>query len=154
MTSLTRRATIGFVAGALARPALAQGSSTVRFIPHADLSALDPIWTTAYIVRNHGYLVFDTLYATDSAFQVRPQMAEGHEVSDGGLTWTIRLRDGLRFHDGAPVLARDCVASIKRWAVRDGFGQTGLSQDWGSKRSRALSAMVFGERSCFVLDTG
>ena len=130
MTALTRRATLGsFAIGALARPALAQGGGgTVRFIPHADLSALDPVWTTAYIVRNHGYMVFDTLYATDGAFQVRPQMAEGHEVSDGGLTWTIRLRDGLRFHDGAPVLARDCVASIRRWAVRDGFGQTLMAQ--------------------------
>ncbi len=130
MTALTRRATLGgLAAGALARPALAQGGAgTVRFIPHADLSALDPVWTTAYVVRNHGYMVFDTLYATDGAFQVRPQMAEGHEVSDEGLTWTIRLRDGLRFHDGAPVLARDCVASIRRWAARDGFGQTLMAQ--------------------------
>ena len=130
MTVLTRRAALGgLAAGALARPALAQGSAgTVRFIPHADLPALDPIWTTAYIVRNHGYMVFDTLYATDAAFRVRPQMAEGHEVSDGGLTWTIRLRDGLRFHDGTPVLARDCVASIRRWAARDGFGGTLMAQ--------------------------
>ena len=130
MTVLTRRATLGgLAAGALARPALAQaGGGTVRFIPHADLSALDPIWTTAYVVRNHGYMVFDTLYATDGAFRVRPQMAEGHEVTDDGLTWTMRLRDGLRFHDGAPVLARDCVASIRRWAARDGFGQTLMAQ--------------------------
>ena len=126
MTVLTRRATLGgLAAGALARPALAQGGSgTVRFIPHADLSALDPVWTTAYIVRNHGYLVFDTLYATDSAFRVRPQMAEGHEVSDDGLTWTIRLRDGLRFHDGAPVRSRDCVASLRRWCARTCSGRS------------------------------
>ena len=135
MPTLTRRATLaGLAAGALAapglaRPALAQGAAnTLRFIPSADLSALDPIWTTAYVVRNHGYMVFDTLYATDAAFQVHPQMAEGHVIGDGGLTWSIRLREGLRFHDNTPVLARDCVASIRRWAARDGFGQTLMAQ--------------------------
>ncbi|SDR57616.1 peptide/nickel transport system substrate-binding protein [Rhizobiales bacterium GAS113] len=143
MASFTRRATLGALAGAalaplarpdlagpaLAGPALAQGAAnTLRFVPHADLSALDPIWTTAYVVRNHGYMVFDTLYAVDSKFQLRPQMAQGHEVTDDGRVWTIRLRDGLMFHDGAPVLARDCVASIRRWAARDGFGQTLMAQ--------------------------
>ena len=130
MTVVTRRAALaGLAAGALARPALAQqAAATVLFIPHADLPALDPIWTTAYIVRNHGYLVFDTLYATDGAFRVQPQMADGHEVTDAGLTWTIRLRDGLRFHDGERVLARDCAASIRRWAARDGFGGTLMAQ--------------------------
>ena len=120
MTVLTRRATLGgLAAGALARPALAQGGSgTVRFIPHADLSALDPVWTTAYIVRNHGYMVFDTLYATDSAFRVRPQMAEGHVVEDGGLSWTITLRPSLRFHDGEPVRAADAV--VRRRTILDG----------------------------------
>ncbi len=74
------------------------------------------------MARNHGYMVFDTLYAHDAAFRARPQMAAGHTVAADGRTGTIRLRDGLRFHDGAPVLARDCVASIRRWAARDGFG--------------------------------
>lgn len=102
-------------------------SSTLRFIPQADLGSLDPILTTSYAVRNYGYMVFDTLYAMDSGFRVRPQMAEGHEVSDGGLTWTIRLREGLRFHDGTPVRAQDCVASIRRWGARDGLGQSILA---------------------------
>ena len=133
MTSFTRRfalAALGVAALApLARPALAQGAaSTLRFVPQADLSALDPIWTTAYVVRNHGYMVFDTLYAMDSRFGVRPQMAQGHEVSDDKRVRTIRLRDGLEFHDGTPVLARDCAASIKRWTARDGFGQTLMAQ--------------------------
>jgi peptide/nickel transport system substrate-binding protein len=130
MRPIPRRTALAAIAGAaLAQPALAQGAaSTLRFIPSGALSALDPIWTTAYVVRNHGYMVFDTLYATDSRFQVRPQMAEGHEVADDGLTWTIRLREGLRFHDGTPVLARDCVASIRRWAARDGFGQSLMAQ--------------------------
>ncbi len=122
---ITRRTALGAsLAVALSRPALAQATSTLRFIPTTALPALDPIWTTGYVVRNHGYMVFDTLYATNSAFEVKPQMAQGHEVADNGLTWTITLRNGLRFHDGAPVLARDCVASIKRWAARDGFGQS------------------------------
>jgi peptide/nickel transport system substrate-binding protein len=134
MPVVTRRAILGAAAAAvaapvLARPALAQAANkTLFFVPQADLSGLDPIWTTGYVVRNHGYMVFDTLYATDSKFQVKPQMAEGHEVADNGLTWNIRLRDGLKFHDGAPVRARDCVASIKRWAVRDGFGATLMAQ--------------------------
>lgn len=131
MISLTRRAALGALAVApLARPSLAQSAaqSTLRFVPSADLSAIDPVWTTAYVVRNHGYMVFDTLFALDSQFRVQPQMAEGADVTDDGHTWTIRLREGLTFHDGAPVLARDCVASIRRWAARDGFGQTLMAQ--------------------------
>ena len=126
-STITRRSALGALAAAaatLARPAVAQPVSTLKFIPSTDLAALDPIWTTGYVVRNHGYMVFDTLFSLDSAFKVRPQMAEGYEVTDDGKTCTIRLREGLKFHDGAPVLARDCVASIRRWAARDGFGQT------------------------------
>ena len=125
MPILSRRAALGALAGAaLARPALAQTTPALRFIPATDLAALDPIWTTGYVVRNHGYMVYDTLFATDAAFRIRPQMAEGIDTTDDGRTATIRLREGLRFHDGAPVLARDCVASIRRWAARDGFGTT------------------------------
>jgi peptide/nickel transport system substrate-binding protein len=129
MPNTTRRALLGASASlpllpALARSAKAQAGKVLRFVPQADLSALDPIWTTGYVVRNHGYMVYDTLYSMDSRFQLKPQMAEGHEVTDEGRTWTIRLRPGLKFHDGEPVRARDCVASIKRWAARDGFGAT------------------------------
>jgi peptide/nickel transport system substrate-binding protein len=129
MPNTTRRALLGASASlpllpALAGSARAQAGKVLRFVPQADLSALDPIWTTGYVVRNHGYMVYDTLYSMDSRFQLKPQMAEGHEVTDEGRTWTIRLRPGLKFHDGEPVRARDCVASIKRWAARDGFGAT------------------------------
>ncbi len=96
----------------------------LRFIPQADLAALDPVWTSVYVTRNHGYMVFDTLYGQDSALRTQPQMVEGATTERDGLEWRLRLRDGLRFHDGTPVLARDCVASIRRWGRRDAFGQT------------------------------
>ena len=124
---MKRRALLGGALGLplLATPSLAQGTSRVmRFAPANDLSSLDPIWTSSYPMRNHGYMVFDTLYGTDTQFRVSPQMAEGHTTTADGLTWDIRLREGLRFHDGAPVLSRDCVQSIRRWAARNGFGQT------------------------------
>lgn len=107
-------------------PALAQDmrARTLRFVPQAGLTILDPIVTTAGVTLNHGYCVFDTLYGTGSDLKPTPQMAEGHTVSDDALTWTIRLREGLRFHDGEPVRAVDCAASLARWSKRDTFGQT------------------------------
>jgi peptide/nickel transport system substrate-binding protein len=112
-------------AGGLAAPALGQDARarTLRFVPQANLTSLDPIWTTATVTGNHGYHVFDTLYATDARNRPQPQMAEGHEMLDDGKRWRFRLREGLRFHDGEPVRAADCIASIKRWTVRDPFGQ-------------------------------
>lgn len=126
VANMTRRVFVGgaLAAANMARPAIAQRPSLLRFIPQANLSSLDPIVTTGYPIRNHGFFVYDTLYGLDENFVTRPQMAEGHEVSSDRLTWTIRLRDGLRFHDGEPVRSSDCVASIKRWAQRDGLGQT------------------------------
>ena len=101
----------------------AGAESVLRIAPHADLKNLDPIWTTAYISRNHGYMVYDTLFALDETLEVRPQMVEDWSESADGLVWTFRLRDGLFWHDGAPVTAADCVASIERWGARDGMGQ-------------------------------
>ncbi|UPG73998.1 ABC transporter substrate-binding protein [Roseomonas gilardii subsp. gilardii] len=116
----------GLAPSVLARPALAQDrrARTLRFVPQANLTVLDPILTTAGVTADHGYAVFDTLYGTDADFRPTPQMAEGHEVSADGRTWTIRLREGLRFHDGEPVRAVDCAASLARWSKRDSFGQT------------------------------
>src|ERR1700719_4457906 len=112
-------------AGRLAAPALAQGAAarTLRFVPHADLANFDPIWGTANIVRNASALVYDTLYGFDVELQPQRQMIEAEEVSADGLTWTFRLRPGLKFHDGEPVLAKDAVASVSRWAARDPIGQ-------------------------------
>ena len=140
---MSRRALLQSVAAtsaALAAPAVAQPASTVIFIPSSDLLGIDPIWTTAYVVRNHGYLVYDTLYSTDSNYQIQPQMAEAHDISADGLTVSIRLRPGLRFHDGPPVVARDCVQSIRRWAARDGLGQMmmGMTNELAAVDDRTL----------------
>src|SRR5438132_13328298 len=117
MKHLSRRA---FVAGAAAATAAVgapraqaqKRGGTLRFVPHADLKILDPIWTTAYITRNHGYLVYDTLFATDANLKVQPQMVDKWSVSANKLRWSFTLRDGLKFHDGQPVTAEDCVASL------------------------------------------
>ena len=95
---------------------------TITAVMHSDLRVIDPILTTAYITRDHGYMVYDTLVATDSNFKIQPQMADW-KVSDDKLTYTFTLRDGLKWHDGTPVTAEDCVASLKRWAKVDGMGQ-------------------------------
>jgi len=111
--------------GGLCTPAISQrvAARALRLVPHADLANFDPIWTTAYIARNAGLLVWDTLYGVDNKLQPQRQMVESESVSPDGLTWTFRLRAGLKFHDGEPVLAKDAVASINRWAVRDSMGQ-------------------------------
>jgi peptide/nickel transport system substrate-binding protein len=123
---LLRAAATAPIAASLAAPALVKAESqrVLRFIPQADVTALDPVWTSVYVTRNHAYLVFDTLYGQDHSYAIQPQMVEGHTVEQDGKLWRLRLRDGLLFHDNAPVLARDCVASIRRWARRDAFGQT------------------------------
>ncbi|MBR1192402.1 ABC transporter substrate-binding protein [Bradyrhizobium sp. AUGA SZCCT0160] len=105
----------------VAVPALAQ--TTLRAVMHSDLKILDPIWTTAYIVRNHGYMIYDTLLAQDEKGEVKPQMVEKYEAAADGKSYTFTLRDGLLWHDGKPVTSEDCIASIKRWAVKDSLGQ-------------------------------
>src|SRR6476469_3585224 len=94
---------------------------TISAVMHADLRT-PGLMTTAYIVRDFGYMIYDTLLATDSNFKIQPQMADW-KVSDDKLTYTFTLRDGLTWHDGAPVTAEDCVASLKRWGKADGMGQ-------------------------------
>ncbi|RZN18564.1 ABC transporter substrate-binding protein [Bradyrhizobium sp. Leo121] len=106
---------------ALSAQALAAGK-TITAVMHSDLRVIDPIMTTAYISRDHGYMVYDTLLATDFNFKIQPQMADW-KVSDDKLTYTFTLRDGLKWHDGTPVTAEDCVASLQRWGKVDGMGQ-------------------------------
>ena len=116
-------------AAALALPSVARGQGTqvLTVVPQADLAVLDPVWTTSYQTRDHGFLVFDTLFGLDSGFRASPQMADGAASEADGKTWRITLRDGLIFHDGTKVLARDAAASIRRWGARDGFGQSLLA---------------------------
>src|ERR1700674_1596614 len=122
---MNRRQLLAAGPAALAVPAVAHPAktATLRFVPQANLALLDPILTTALVTLNHAYYVFDTLYSVAADGVPRPQMASGAEVSADGRTWKIGLRDGLKFHDGSPVLARDCAASIARWAKREPFGQ-------------------------------
>lgn len=119
------KAGTAIVMATLPRPTIAQPASArvLKMVPQANLTSLDPIWTTANITRNHGYMVFDTLYGTDAEFRAQPQMAEGHVVEEDGRRVTITLRQGPRFHDGEPVRAVDCVASLQRWMKRSPMGQ-------------------------------
>jgi peptide/nickel transport system substrate-binding protein len=158
-------AAAGLATAPLAAPAIAQNVPTLRFIPQANLSVLDPIWTTATVTFNHAYYVYDVLYATDSQGNRRPQMAEGHTVSDDGRTWSFRLREGLFFHDGEPVRAIDCATSLARWAKRDQFGQIvdRVVDSWGTADDRTvqiklkrpfpllLDAIAKGDGAAFIM---
>jgi len=126
--NLLRAGLTGVTALAAPRIARAGPSRVLKFIPQSDPATLDPHFTTASVTREHGLLVFDTLYGMDNAYLPQPQMVAGHVVSDGGRLWELTLRDGLRFHDGSPVLARDAVASIRRWGQRDAFGAVMLAR--------------------------
>jgi peptide/nickel transport system substrate-binding protein len=126
---MKRRSFLGIVAagaGTLAAPRLGRGAaaSTLRFVPAQDLTLLDPIQSPSGSTIMHSCLVFDTLYGLDESYKSQPQMVEGHAIEDDGKTWKIKLRDGLKFHNGEPVRARDVVASLQRWGKRDTFGQT------------------------------
>jgi peptide/nickel transport system substrate-binding protein len=155
-------------AGGLATPAISQrvAARALRLVPHADLANFDPIWTTAYIARNAGLLVWDTLYGMDNKLQPQRQMVESENVAPDGLSWTFRLRSGLKFHDGEPVLAKDAVASINRWAARDSMGQMikaienelvavdDRSFRWGLKKPYPKMLLALGKLGtpcCFVM---
>jgi peptide/nickel transport system substrate-binding protein len=115
------------IASAVALAALSTSSiasaQTFKVVMHSDVKILDPVFSGAYITRNHGYMLYDTLFAIDEKLQVKPQMVDSWTTSDDGLVWTFKLRDGLEWHDGTAVTAEDCVASLKRWSARDSMGQ-------------------------------
>jgi len=119
---MLRRALIVAAALLVAVPAHAQPSKTLKVVMQSDLKIIDPIWTTAYIVRNHGYLIYDTLFALDAKLEPQPQMVESWTVSDDQLTWTFKLREGLKWHDGQPVTTADVLPSIKRFTDKDTLG--------------------------------
>lgn len=122
---MKRRQFLQAAAGGLVAPsfAAAQGGRVLRFVPQAGLSSLDAVAGTQHVVRNAALLVWDTLYGVNARLEPQPQMCEGHEVDADFRTWSFRLRPGLKFHDGAPVLSRDVIVSLKRWMVRDTAGQ-------------------------------
>jgi len=122
---LAAASAIALIAGLTGGVGTADAQQKVlRFIPHSNLPAIDPVATTGYVVRNHGYLVYDTLFATDENFKIQPQMVDKWTTSADGLRWEFTLRDGMKFHDGTPVKGADAAASIRRWSARDSFGQT------------------------------
>ena len=118
------------IAGAVATPAIIRGRAyaaeqrnTVKVVPEVDLKVFDPVWTTALITGTHAYLVYDTLFSADRNWRAHPQMVDKYERDEDGLNWSFKLRDGLGWHDGSQVTARDCAASIRRWAVRSVSGK-------------------------------
>jgi len=136
-----------------AATANAQDNKTLRFIAQADLRILDPIATTAYITRNHGYMVYDTLFAMDENFVIQPQMVNTFSVSDDKLTYTFNLRDGLKFHDGQPVTSADVIASIDRWAKRDALGQklAEATAQWSAVNDKTFT-LTLKKPVAFVLE--
>jgi peptide/nickel transport system substrate-binding protein len=122
---VSRRSILAAAVGAntLGLPGIvrAAAQTTLRFIPVIDLTFVDPIYAGAFVTRNHGFMVYDTLYGMNAAMEPSPQMLAGHVVSADARQWDLTLRDGLLWHDGTRVLARDCTASIRRWARRDAF---------------------------------
>jgi peptide/nickel transport system substrate-binding protein len=98
-------------------------AQTFKVVMHSDVKATDPVWSGAYITRNFGYMIYDTLFAVDEKLQIKPQMVDKWSTSADGLVWSFTLRDGLEFNDGTPVTSEDCIASLKRWSARDSMGQ-------------------------------
>jgi peptide/nickel transport system substrate-binding protein len=140
--------------GVLAAPQDARAQKTLKAVMHSDLKIIDPIWTTALITLNHGYMIYDVLFALDEGLQVKPQMVDTWTVSDDKKTWTFKLRDGLAWHDGQPVTSDDCIASLKRWGARDTMGQklVGLVTDWKAVDAKTFS-MTLKEPYGLVLES-
>ena len=109
--------------GAAVASGPAQAATVLRAVMHSDVKIVDPIWTTAYISRNVGYMIYDTLFALDANNVVRPEMVDTVDISPDKLIYTLKLRDGLLWHDGLPVTSEDCIASIRRWSAKDTLGQ-------------------------------
>ena len=132
--------------------ALAQ-STVLRVVPHSNLAILDPIWTTAYMSRNHGYMIYDTLFGTDENAKIKPQMVESWTESTDHRLWTFKLRKGLEFHDGKPVTGEDVIASLQRWGKRDAMGSALFTFVQRMDSPTPDTFRIFlGEACGFVLD--
>ena len=149
MSSMLRRTFLAGAAAVTAAAAVApyvhaqKKGGTLKFVPHADLKILDPVWTTAYITRNHGYMIYDMLFAPDASIHMQPQMVDKFTASPDKRKWSFTLRDGLKWHDGQPVTAEDCVLSIKRFAARDAVGQL---------MAKSLGKLAPVDKKTFVLE--
>jgi peptide/nickel transport system substrate-binding protein len=151
-TALAAAGTLALAALFASGPALAQGK-TLRVVAHADLKILDPTFTTAYITRNFGYMVYDTLFAQDASGHPKPQMVEKYTTSKDGLDWTFTLRPGLKFSDGTNVTSADAVASIERWGARDSIGRAmgAAGAQWKAVDARTFT-LTLKEPFGMVLD--
>ena len=131
----------------------AQAQTVLRVVPHSNLAVLDPIWTTAYMSRNHGYMIYDTLFGTDEHAKIKPQMVESWTVSPDNRLWTFKLRKGLEFHDGKPVTSEDVVASLSRWGKRDALGSALMSFTERMDSPTPDTFRIFLREACgFVLE--
>src|SRR5262245_49626238 len=117
---------------------------TLRAVMQGDLRSFDPIWTSASITTYHGALIYDTLFGVNEDMKPQPQMVSKYGVSEDKLVWTFELRDGLKFSDGSSVTSDDCVASMRRWAVRDGAGQRLFARvrDTGIKDEKTFTVVL------------
>ena len=163
--TMLRTGVAGAVVASLPRVAISQSAATrvLKFVPQSNLTLLDPIITTAAVTANHAWMVYDTLFGVTAQLVPKPQMAEGYTVSDDGRVYLIKLREGLKFHDGEPVRAQDCAPSLARWAVRDPFGQTllpfvdsfGVQDDRTVKitlkRPFPLLIQAIGQQNSFIM---
>ena len=154
-----RHAISALLAGAtaLAAPVAVQAQQNVlKVVMHSDLKIVDPIWTTAYITRNHGYMIYDTLFAMDAKGDIKPQMVEKYSVSPDNLTWTFTLRPGLVFHDDKPVTSDDVIASLKRWGARDALGQKLLTfvKEWKAVDARTFTIGLNSPTGLMLLALG
>ena len=134
---------LAIATGVLASPGISMAQGTVlRIVPHSNLAILDPIWTTAYMSRNHGYMIYDTLFGTDENAKIKPQMVESWTESGDHRMWTFKLRKGLEFHDGKPVTSEDVVASLQRWGKRDAMGSALMQFVQRHPRTRHLPHLL------------
>ena len=146
-----------FLAVALALSAAAFSGTVIaqekvlKVVPHSNLSILDPIWTTQYMARNHGYMIYDTLFGTDEKGQIKPQMVDTWEVSPDNRLWTFKLRKGLEFHDGKPVTGDDVIASLTRWGKRDAMGQKLFTFIGRMDSPAADTFRIFLTESCGIM---
>ena len=114
---------LAIAAAAFVFSSSAWSDTVLRTVPSSDLKILDPVWTTAIITRNHGFMIYDTLFAPDEKGTIKPQMVDKYSASADSKVWRFSLRPGLKFHDGSPVTSQDVIASLNRWGKRDVLGQ-------------------------------